>query len=257
MVVYLDGVALINFLVDFLLLVGTNCLCGYPPGWRRSGAAALLGGIYGAVCLVHRFAFLGNFLWRIIFLGMMGWIAFGFNKSAFRRTVIFVLLCMALGGVAQGLNTGGILSVVLSAAMIFVMCAVGFRDIPGRVKYVPVELTYGEKHLSLIALEDTGNTLRDPVTGRPVLVVEAGVAQKLTGLTPQQLRSPISAMEEGIVPGLRLIPYRSVGQSSGMLLALRFPKVRIGKWKGSSLVAFAPEALCNDGRYQALTGGAA
>lgn len=257
MVVYLDGVALINFVVDFLLLVGTNCLCGYPPGWRRSGAAALLGGIYAAVCMMHRFAFLGNFLWRMVFLGMMGWIAFGSDKSAFRRTVIFVFLCMALGGIMQGLNTGGKLSMVLSAAMICGMCIIGFRDRPGRVKYVPVELTYGEKRLSLIALEDTGNTLRDPVTGRPVLVVEAGVAQKLTGLTPQQLRSPINAMEEGIVPGLRLIPYRTVGQSSGMLLALRFPKVRIGKWKGSSLVAFAPEALCNDGRYQALTGGAA
>lgn len=257
MAVYLNGVALMNFLVDFLLLVGTNCLCGYPPMWRRSGAGALVGGVYGAACMTQGFSFLGSFLWRTVFLGLMGWVAFGYGKSAFRRTVIFILLCMALGGIAQGLNAGGMYSIVLSAAVICGMCMIGFRDIPGRVKFVPVELTYGEKHISLMALHDTGNTLRDPVTGRPVLVVEAEVAEKLTGLTAQQLRYPIKVMEEGKVPGLRLIPYRSVGQSSGMLLALKFSQVRIGKWKGSSLVAFAPEELCSDGRYQALTGGAA
>lgn len=257
MLTYYNAVALMNFLVDFLLLVGTNCLCGYPPGWRRSGLGALVGGAYGAVCMMQKFLFLNHFFWRLVFMAAMGMIAFGFSKNAFRRTVLFALLSLASGGVAQVLNAGGVLSVVLSAVVICSMCVIGFRDIPGKAKYVPVELQYGEKKLSLIALADTGNTLRDPITGRPVLVVEAGVAQKLTGLTPIQLRSPVRVMEECTVPGLRLIPYRTVGQSSGMLLALRFQKVRIGKWKGSSLVAFAPEALCSDGRYQALTGGAA
>lgn len=254
---YYGGVALINFLVDFLLLIGTNRLCGYPPGWCRAGVGALLGGIYGAACMVGKLFFLGSFLWRCVFLGLIGWIAFGYHRSALRRTVIFALLCMALGGLAQGINGGGVFSVVLSALVICSMCIIGFRDIPGKARYVPVELAFGEKRLSLIALEDTGNTLRDPITGTPVLVVEANVAQKLTGLTPQQLRSPIKAVEERAFPGLRLIPYRSVGQSNGMLLALRFRDVRIGKWQGSSLVAFAPEELCSDGRYQALTGGAA
>lgn len=257
MIVYLDAVALLNFLVDYLLLLGTNRLCGYPPGWGRSALSAALGGIYGAACMVPGFRFLGNTLWRIIALGLMGWIAFGFSKSALRRTVIFVLLCMALGGIAQGFGTGGMLSVIASAAALCGMCLLGFRDRPGSVRYVPVELSYGDKRLSLTALCDTGNTLRDPVTGKPVLVVGAEVAQQLTGLTVQQLRSPVTAVQRSQVPGLRLIPYRSVGQPAGMLLALRFPQVRIGNWQGSSLVAFAPERLCDDGQYQALTGGAA
>ncbi len=257
MIVYLDAVALLNFLVDYLLLLGTNRLCGYPPGWGRSALSAVLGGIYGAVCMLPRFRFLGNTLWRIVSLGLMGWIAFGCSKSALRRTVVFVLLCMALGGLAQGLGAGGVVSVVASAAALCGMCILGFRDHPGSVSYVPVELSYGDKQLRLTALCDTGNTLMDPVTGKPVLVVGAEVAQQLTGLTQQQLRSPINAMQQSSVPGLRLIPYRSVGQPVGMLLALRFPQVRIGNWQGSSLVAFAPDRLCNDGQYQALTGGAA
>ena len=131
MAVYLNGVALMSFLVDFLLLIGTNCLCGYPPSWLRSGAGALVGGVYGAACMSRGFFFLGNFLWRMVFLGIIGWVAFGYGKSAVRRIVIFMLLCMALGGVAQGLSTRGISSLILSAVVIFGMCVVGFRDIPG------------------------------------------------------------------------------------------------------------------------------
>lgn len=257
MVVYLDAVAILNFLVDYLLLLGTNRLCGYWPGWGRSAAAAALGGIYAAACMLPGFAFLGNILWRIISLGLMGWVAFGFSKSALHRTVIFVLLCMALGGIAQGIGHGGFISLVAAAAALCCLCLLGFRDRPGSTRYVPVELSYGDKSISLTALWDTGNTLRDPVTGKPVLVVEAKVAQKLTGLTQQQLQSPVLSMVEAPLPGLRLIPYRSVGQPAGMLLALRLPKVRIGSWQGSSLVAFAPDGLSCDGQYQALTGGAA
>ena len=257
MIVYLDAVALLNFLVDFLLLLGTNRLCGYPPLWGRSALAAALGGIYGAVCLLPGMGFLGNTLWRCVSLGLMSWIAFGISKSALRRAVIFVLLCMALGGIAQGFGIGGAASVIASAAAVCMMCFFGFRDRPGSVSYVPVELSYGNKQLRLTALCDTGNTLTDPITGRSVLVVGAEVAQQLTGLTQQQLRSPVSAVTQASIPGLRLIPYRTVSQPSGMLLALRFPRVRIGSWQGSSLVAFAPEKLCDDGQYQALTGGVA
>ena len=207
--------------------------------------------------MLPRFRFLGNTLWRIVILCLMGWVAFGCNKSALRRTVVFVVLCMALGGIAQGLGGGGGGSLLASAAALSGMCLLGFRDRPGSVSYVPVELSYGGKQMRLTALCDTGNTLFDPVTGRPVLVVGAEVAQQLTGLTLQQLRSPVSSMEQSRLPGLRLVPYRTIGQHSGMLLAMRFSGVRIGNWQGSSLVAFAPEKLSDDGRYQALTGGAA
>lgn len=257
MTVYMDVVMLLNFLVDFLLLLGTNRLCGYPPGWKRALLAAGAGGIYGGVCLLPGFRFLGNTLWRVISLGLISWIAFGFSRSAFRRMAVFVMLSMALGGIALGLGSGGFWSLIAGAAGLCAVCAVGFQEKIGSVSYVPVELTYGEKHLHLTALRDTGNSLCDPVSGRPVLVVDAQTAKYLTGLTQQQLRSPVDSIAQAPLPGLRLIPYRSVGQPAGLLLALRMQDVKIGKWKGSSLVAFAPDGLSREGTYQALTGGAA
>ena len=257
MTVYVDVVALINFLVDFLLLLGTNRLCGYPPGWGRAALAAGAGGIYGGLCLLPGFHFLGNTLWRIVSLTGISLVALGFSKSALRRGVVFSLLSMALGGIALGIGGGGFWALVASAAAISIMCMVGFREKIGSVTYVTVELSYEGKRMKLTALQDTGNALRDPVTGRAVLVVGADVARELTGLTYQQLRSPINTITQAPLPGLRLIPYHTVGQPAGLLLALRLQNVKIGNWTGSSLVAFAPDGLSREGAYQALTGGAA
>ena len=255
MVIYLDLVMLLNFAIDFLLLVGSNRLCGYTPSWGKTAVAAGLGSVYSGVCMLEGFAFLGNIFWRIVFLFLMSVIVFGFSKSGLRRGVVFLFLSMALGGVAVGMGNGSFLSLICSAAVVALMCWVGFRRHIGEARYIPVEISYGDTHVQLTALADTGNALRDPITGRPVLVVDFNTAHKLTGLTRQQLRTPIESIGVVGVPGLRLIPYCAVGQTGGMLLALWIKEVTIGRKKGDYLVAFAPNGLSRDGAYQALTGG--
>lgn len=253
MQIYLDLVMLLNFLVDFLLILGTNRLCGYPLGAKKAALAALLGSVYAGACMLPGFFFLGNFLWRVVSLLLISFIAFGFTKSALRQGVVFTLLSMAMGGVALFMNRRGFWSVAASAGCVCLLCVCGFRGKLGMQQFVPVELTYRGKKIRLTALQDTGNTLRDPVTGSDVLVVGADVAQKLTGLTRSQLRSPVEFLDA--IPGLRLIPYRTVGQGSGFLLALKLSDVKIGNRKGNTVVAFAPEGLHPEGAYQALTGG--
>lgn len=257
MTVYLDMVILLNFLVDYLLLLGTNRLSGYPPGWGKAALGALLGSLYAGACLLPGFAFLGNFFWRMLLMLLVGFISFGFSVSGLRRTFVFLLLSMALGGIALAMGKGDIFSLLTAASVLAAVCAFGFRAKVGSVNYVPVELQYGKTHIRLTALCDTGNSLRDPITGRPVLVVCDEIAGRLTGLTKQQLSAPLETISCGAYPGLRLIPYSSVGQPGGLMLAMRIPQVKIGKWQGSSLVAFAPEKLSREGAYQALTGGMA
>ncbi len=254
---YIPVTLVLTFLVDYLLILGTNRLCGYPPGWRRGLAAATIGAVYALMCMLPGFAFMTNLLWRTVSFALMAWVAFGFSISAFRKSVIFVLLSLAMLGIANGFGNGGVWSLLGSGMVVSLLCVIGFRDRPGSTAYVPVELNYAGKRVCLTALKDTGNGLRDPVTGSPVLVVGAEIAQSLTGLTCEQLRKPVEAVEKAIVPGLRLIPYRTVGQTGGLLLAMRLSGVRIGNWQGSSLVAFAPDPLEAEGAYQALTGGVA
>lgn len=253
MSVYIDLVILLNFLVDFLLLLGANRICGHPPAPGKAALAAAVGGLYGGMCLLPGFAFLGNLLWRTVSLAMMAIVAFGWSISGLRRGIVFAFLSMALGGIAYGLDHCGFLGIVLAAIGVFLLCRFGFSGKIGGRRFLPVELFYKDIHLKLTALQDTGNTLMDPVTGSSILVVAAEIGEKLTGLTREQLQKPTETI--GAIPGLRLVPYHSVGKQDGLLLGLKIPRVRIGPWQGSTLVAFAPEGLSSDGEYQALTGG--
>ncbi len=253
MKVYLDVVILLNFLVDLLLLLGAGRLGGLRTGLGRVVLAAVLGALYAGACLLPSFRFLGSTLWRTVMLAAMGMLAFGIRAAALRCTVLFVLLSMAMGGIALGLGRGSFGSLTLAAAGVLVLCIVGFQGKAGQ-SFLPIELTRNGHTARLTALVDTGNTLTDPVTGESVLVIGAQAAERLTGLTAEQLAQPVQTMASGVMPGLRLIPYRAVGQSCGMLLAMRFENVKLGRRRADALVAFAPEGL-EAGEHQALIGG--
>jgi stage II sporulation protein GA (sporulation sigma-E factor processing peptidase) len=250
---YIHRVVILNLLIHFLLLMGASRLYGYPARIGRCLAGAILGAVHVAGCLLPGFYFLRNILWRIVGLGLMAGITYGLSKSAFRMGVLFSLLAFALGGAVSVMDNGGMGGLLAAAGVLSAMCCFGFRGKIDGATYIPVELEYQKKHLRLTALRDTGNTLRDPITGGEVLVISADAAGELTGLTRQQLQTPVESI--GALPGLRLIPYRSVGKN-GFLLAMRLQDVKIGQWRGSSLVAFAPARLSTEGAYQALTGGA-
>ena len=255
MIVYADLVFALNFLVDFLLLVGTNRLAGYPVSWGRSLLAAGLGGAYGVICLLDGFQFLGSLFWRMVSLGLLSVIAFGWNRSAVSRGILFSFLCMALGGISMSVHSKGFIAILLCAGAALALCFLGFRGKSGQAEYVRVELTRNGRKKRITALRDTGNTLSDPITGQQVLVAGPDIAWEFAGLTPNQLQSPIETMSAASVPGLRLIPYRAVGQSGGMLLAVRFDQVKMEGKECSPLVAFAPEPIGRGEAYEALAGG--
>jgi stage II sporulation protein GA (sporulation sigma-E factor processing peptidase) len=253
--VYLDLVMVLNFLVDFLLLLGTNRLSGFPMGSLRCAGGALVGSVYSGACLRPGFRFLGNLLWRCVSLCLISMMAFGWNTGTLKRGGIFLLLSMAMGGIALSVCRGDVVSLVLCGGLCFLLSTVSFGGQVGGREYVPLKISYEGRDASLIALKDTGNSLRDPVTGEQVLIISAEVASRLTGLTQIQLQNPMETLMVPPMAGLRLIPYRSVGNAGGFLLAKRFADVTIGEKRQSALVAFASEGLGNGEIYQALTGG--
>ena len=179
-------------------------------------------------------------------------LAFGVGDTALYRGAIYLLMNAAIGGFSAGFERNELIVLFLGAVCIGIISV--FASDEGLISAgVPVELCYGSKRLRITALRDTGNTLRDPITGRPVLVIDADSARELTGLSAQQLKSPADTMCSGIIPGLRLVPYKTIGNTGGLLLALKLNDVKIGSWRGKSLVAFAPETIGNG--YEALTGG--
>lgn len=244
---------ILNFLVDFLLLMGANRLAGFPHRPFCCILAAGISGVYAGLCL--KLSFLGMFLWHLAVLAVACIVAYGFSVTAVRRAVLFVLLRLAAGGIASGFSGSRGMGLLAAAAMVSLLCLLGFAGKAYGREYIPVELCYNGKKLRLLALRDTGNMLRDPITGQSVLVVDADAGKTLLGLDREQLADPVKAVESAAVPGLRLLPYRSIGSPKGMLAAIRLQNTKIGDFRGSTVVAFAPQKLDCEGIYRGLTGG--
>lgn len=241
---------LLLFMVDFLLLLGTNRLCGAPPGGLRVALASSLGAGHFGLCMVAGFSFLGHWAWRIVFLILMALVAFGMHKELLHRASVFGLLQLALAGITAG---DGFWTVTLAALVIFLLCMAGKAG-PGK-QYMPVCITHCGRHLELMALLDTGNTLTDPISGRPVIVADADAAMRLLDLNTADLEHPIETMTSGKGKGLRLIPYSAVGCPSGLLLGLRADSVTVDGKQSNHIVAFAPQRFGQGRQFQALAGG--
>ncbi len=250
-------VGVLGCLVELLLIFTANRLAGAVPEHVGIIIGAILGGGYMAACMIRGLTFLGSFLWRLICLGVVCLFAFGWERGQLRVWGLFLLLHMALGGIVSGMGIGGSVGILAAVAALVFLCAISFYRRGQQGNLFPVELFYGSRSISLTALRDTGNTLRDPLTGQSVLVIGAEAAGKLTGLTAQQLKSPVETAAAAVLPGLRLVPFSTIGQSSGLMLALRMQKQEKNGKKVDSLVAFAPAGLDDGCEYQALTGGCA
>ena len=84
------------------------------------------------------------------------------------------------------------------------------------------------------AMLDTGNQLKDPITGVPVVVV---TKEALREIIPDNILDNIEKVmggewkeeEENINyrPRFRIIPFTSIGKQNGMLLGLKVDKVKL------------------------------
>ena len=282
-VIYVDTLFLLNAIIDYLLLLSAARLAGEPLRRLRFALGAVLGGLYAVALFLPGLGFLANPLCRLASALLMLLLAYGGGRRLLRQGLLFLLLTCALGGgvVAIGLlGQGGLTlgngvfysgldlkTVLLSAAVCYGVLTVVFRRLAAHTslsgELVKVRLSLLGRQLELTALVDTGNTLTDPVSGRPVMVAEG---ESLAGLFPRErrpdsadLRDPAGGLERlgrGEWRGrFRLLPYRSVGMDRGLLLAVRVDEAVLGdRRQGPILVALSPTPVSDGGGYRALIG---
>ena len=282
-VIYVDTLFLLNAIVDYLLLLCSARLAGERLSRLRFALGALLGGLYAVALFLPGFGFLGRPLCRLSAAVLMVLTAFGGCRRLLRQVVIFFLLSCAFGGGVlaigllggRGLSLGGgvlyssmdLKIVLLSAAGCYAVITLIFRGAGRHTaasrELLPARLSLRERQVELTGLVDTGNTLTDPATGRPVLVAEADSLEELLpaglGPGPAELRDPagvLERLEDG--PGrlrFRLLPYRAVGVDRGLLLALRMDRVQVGEEdRGPMLAALSPTPVSDGGAYRVLVG---
>lgn len=132
---------------------------------------------------------------------------------------------------------------------------------------VTADLSFHDQVVSLTALVDTGNHLRDPFTGWPVVVAEWGV---LAHVLPEELGrvvdDPLTAasfLDADSFRGsrwagrVRVIPFSSLGRTDGLLWAVRPDWVCVHergqhRFTDRVVVALSPRPLAPDAAYRAL-----
>ena len=269
-VVYIDEVFLLNIIIDYLLLLASAKLTGEVICRPRLALAAGLGGLYAAVLFLPGWGFLEQPPYKIALPVAMALIAFGNSRRLLRVSLVFLGVSAAFGGgvLALQLFLGApavldLKTTLLAAVGCYLFITLIFRR---GARHSGRELTTAELQLEdhccrMMALVDTGNTLTDPITGKPVMVAEG---EKLRPLFPKgacptadELMDPIAALEqrEGNRFCWRLVPYRAVGVPWGMLLAVKVDKEVVGKEDyGAILVALSPTPLSDGGGYSDLIG---
>jgi stage II sporulation protein GA (sporulation sigma-E factor processing peptidase) len=271
-VVYADTLFITNFIMNYFLLLATAKICDAPAKRRRLAASAALGGVYAVAAAIPAAGFLENPAVKIAVGVLLALCAFGGRAGFARAALVFFAVSAAAAGaaLAASLLGGDILEpinlkILLSSfAVCYAVVTLVFRR-AARQKggTVAVTLRLSGRETRLRALLDNGNSLRDPVTGKQVLVAGLG---DLTPLFPRGAREAIAdAVRLGAVRAMealgdeevrfRLIPYSSVGVEGGMLLAFRPDAAEVGgERRDGLLVAISPNSVSDNGTYSALMG---
>ena len=209
--VYIDLYVLINTSMNLLCLMITASLLHRRVNRGRALVAALFGGIYAAAILLLGANGIIGFFLDCLAGGLMCAIAFLKKNLTFSRLLqtiaVEVLTSMILGGIMTALYSflnrldlpleileGDGLSVWLFALLsavagLFTLRGGRFFGLSRRLKSVVLKVRLFEKELTLRALVDSGNLLRDPVSGRGVIVVER---DRLIEALPSPLAHAIS-----------------------------------------------------------------
>lgn len=295
MVIYADLLFFENLLANCFILKLASLLSGSGLKAFKTVIAASLGALYAVFAIaLPDFVLLTSSLTKIVVSAVMALIAFKIRTTAefLRRWGMLLLAAFLLAGCTYALSSvleggviayGGLMYIspqgtlkafLFSAGLCVVLVRPIGRILSGKVlregSIVPVYLRLGEKTVRFNALIDTGNSLIDPLTGYPVMVVEADSVKEL--LPPEVYSSVISNNivcytqmgedhDNSWVKRIHLIPFKSIGRENGMLTGFRPDHIHVVK-EGSQreindvVVGICGIKLSNSSKYSALLGPA-
>jgi stage II sporulation protein GA (sporulation sigma-E factor processing peptidase) len=295
-VVYADILFFENLLANCLILKLTSAISGFALKTIRMILSSAIGAIYAVFAVIMpSTALLSALGTRVIVSVIMVLVAFRIrNISEFlRRWGMMLVSAFLLAGSTYALSSileggsvsyGGLMYIspqgilkafLLSAGLCIVLVRPIGRILSGKAfkegSIIPVYITIGDKSVRLYALVDTGNSLIDPITGYPVMVVEA---DSITAILPPEIYSSVLSNNIGFYTGngdentkspwlkrVHLIPFKSIGKENGMLTGFRPDTIRVGK-EGSLkevndvIIGICGIKLSNNARYSALVGPA-
>lgn len=263
-ILYVDILFLINFCMDLFSLYITSRLlsCG-----RKNYAlliAAVLGGIYSVFSVLYAGSAVVSLIIDVFASVIITYIAFfGIKdiKKLFKACLLFYMVSLLIGGAVTamysflnsfiGKDTVAEPDGLLKALIFIVLGAISAVCIKMseiilkntvKTKSVSVKMKLDNKSVSFDALVDSGNLLKDPFSGKSVIVVTLSAIEKVL---PFDIRRAIKSKCYDIsdisvknAKRIRLIPVKTVAGSS-TLVGINADEIEITDEKGRAYPANA------------------
>ncbi|MGI6128464.1 MAG: sigma-E processing peptidase SpoIIGA [bacterium] len=289
--VYLDVITVINVAMNLVILLLTSWLAQVPARFYRVALGAMLGTAYTVYLVFYP---LSNFAYWpakvvVSVLILVATFAPVSPVRFLRATGYFYLVSFTLGGAALAIYYLGQDFVLPTIAGPWPRIS-WWMPLAGSVVVIPIarlawlylkrrrwqeELTatlivrWNGQERKISGILDSGNLLVDPLTGAPVVVVEA---EALSGLVPETIIGLVEGGRRGELDleqlgqalaadcnaqRFRVIPFDSLGQENSLLLGFRPDRVQVKYQRKNinvprAVVGLAPGRLSSEGTWQAL-----
>lgn len=294
MVVYADLLFFENLLANCFILKLTSMMSGFPATLWRILLSSSVGALYAVFAVIlHTNPLIASLPAKILISMLMVLMAFRVRSAGdfLKRWGIMLLVAFMLGGCTYALSgifggsvltygglmyfsPHGVLKAFIFAAC---LCIILVRPIgmvlSGKAiregSIVLVNVMLGKRSAKFNALIDTGNSLVDPLTGYPVIIVEA---ESVKNIVPPEIydllvsnRIPDSRMDLNISPAwksrMHFIPFKSIGKENGILAGFRPDSIKVlhgnsFKEIKNAIIGICGMKLSNNSRYTALLGPA-
>lgn len=146
-----------------------------------------------------------------------------------------------------------VLSIIFSMVLFIFFYGYKLRDTKNCEQIYKVTLNKNNRSVNVKALFDTGNSLTEPFSGKPVSIIEKGIINEI-------LDKEIINKEP---QKYKVIPFKSIGEENGILEGLEIDSLIIWKddipWKHNNkkvisdvIIAIYNGNLSEDGRFQMI-----
>jgi len=249
---YVDVLFLVNFMMDYILLLIVRKMMKCTATHRRICIGAAVGSLL--TCLVVILPIPYTIIKLILFHVLVNtcMIRVGLKiktiRSFLKAIIMLYIGSFLLGGIMEVfrpyIRVGSLFLLIAIVGYYLVMAIWRFLSYMQRWNqcHYTVELYLGNKKYQIKGMIDTGNGLRDPISGTPVNILDRHTARTLFG--------------EEHLKDVRYIPYQSIGKKAGVLPAVQFERMCILKdtecWVERPLIAISEETISKGGEYEMI-----
>lgn len=280
--VYADVLVSLNILITYLILVSVRLACRIPTNKWGVAIASILGGLSSLIIFCDNILTVWSVVYKIAVASVITAVAFlPLNLKMFLKTFLsFFGISFLFGGVMYAveitfepqnilylngtvyfdMSIKYLVGSTLVVYGVFVICDYFLSKKLSNREIYKVRITFRNVSVETTGFVDTGNNLKDGLSGRPVIVAElSAVAPLFTFAEINYLKSDVfGEIPETLKTKIHLIPCNTVSGES-LLPAVIPDKVEYRIKNKSAQTNFVSLAICkrslSSGEYKALLSG--